>query len=93
MTESKLLTDNIAVISVSELRGRQDMNLSAEFHVNRLKGKKPYKKGEGGKFKKAKGGEISNSTYLNDEQMIEINHLKRKTKKIEKEIEKVLQVK
>jgi hypothetical protein len=64
------------------------MILSAEFHINRIKNKKPYRlvKNKYEPVKNPNGKEI----YLSSRQVFEINNLLFAIKEIKKEIKKII---
>jgi hypothetical protein len=82
---SKLLSSNTALISLNDLFVRSNgLNLSAQFHINRLKGKLPYVK-ERGRYVPAKN-QVDGVEYFNKTQLRQINNLLNAIDEINNEI-------
>ena len=86
MAKSKMLSPNTAIISSNDLYS-EGFNLSASFHINKLKGKFPYIK-KGGKYVLSKGFS-KNNEYYNPLQVKHINNLLYVQNEISKEIENI----
>ena len=85
--KSKLLSKNSASVSLSDI-SKSGGILSAEFHVNKLKGKNPHIL-KNGKYIPALPSEIKGAEYYNDVQVLEINNLLYAQKEISAEIERI----
>jgi len=91
MDKQGLLSKNIAIVSLSDIAKHGNI-LSAEFHVNRLKGKHPYILKDG-IYVSASNSQIKNAEYLTPQQVKEINNLHNAKKYIDVEIENIKKAK
>jgi len=91
MNKQGLLSKNTVIVSLSDIAKHGNI-LSAEFHVNRLKGKHPYIIKDG-IYVSASGSQIKNAEYLTPQQAKEINNLYNAKKHIDIEIENIKKLK
>ena len=86
--KSRLINENSASVSLSDIIALGG-NLSAEYHVNRLKQKNPYIY-DGGYFRVAKSHEIKNAIYLTESDFNIINELENQKREIEEKISSII---
>lgn len=87
MVKSKLLSNNTETVSLNDINNN-GFNLSAEFHINKLKNKNPYII-ESGIYVPAKSHQITKAEYFNQRQLKHINNLLIAITEINKEIERI----
>lgn len=85
---SNLINSNAATIPLSSIDRLQGFNLSAEYHVNKMKGKKPYIY-VSGYFKEAKAGEITKAMYFTEIEVAELNELQKQMEELQGKIDKI----
>ena len=90
-TKSKLLSDNTAQVTIGDI-SKSGGILSAEFHTNKLKGKKPYTLKDG-KYVPANPSDIKKADYLTEAQVLHINNLLTVQIEISNEISKIKKTK
>ena len=91
LLKSRLLSSNTAIVSLSDV-AKHGHILSAEFHINVLKGKHPYILKDG-VYERALNHQIKNAEYFTPQQAKEINNLGNAKKHIDIEIENIKKAK
>lgn len=89
--KERLLSKNTAIVKLSDIAKHGNI-LSAEFHINRLKGKFPYILKDG-LYERALNHQVKNAEYLTPQQAKEINNLLNAKKHIDIEIENIKKAK
>lgn len=87
MKKSKLISKNTALVSISDIKGNNNI-LSAEYHINALKNKSPYVLKEG-KYVLALPNQIKGAEYYTRIQVNHINNLLFAMGEIQLEIDKI----
>jgi len=89
MDKEGLISENTAIVKFSDI-AKNGNNLSAEFHINRLKGKYPYILKDGLYERiESKSYQIKNAEYYTPQQAKEVNNLLNAKKHIDIEIENI----
>ena len=93
MNEQGLISNNTAIVKFSDI-AKNGNNLSAEFHIHRLKGEYPYILKDGIYERiESKSYQIKNAEYFTPQQAKEINNLLNAKKHIDIEIENIKKIK